>query len=243
MGLTKRESELRKLYSRQANAIRPARNWLIETKLNTSFFSVLEVGCGYGDVLHEFGKDKFSVGLDINLQHFFLTDFKMEGVLGDAHFLPFPDSSFDMVYCHIALMWFSEPVCALKEMARVSKKWICCLAEFDYGARVDFPDEFKIISDKLAERIIADGGDPYVGRKLHRYFSEAGLEAEVGAYCHVMNHEQLERGFEWEWDFIEEFTDMDEAELDRLKKNELESIKAKSRFLFTPVFYAIAQKK
>lgn len=235
-----RESELKKLFTRQAKNIKPARDWLISTKLDSSFSSVLEVGCGCGDALHEVGRNKFSVGLDINPEY--LKELKMNRVLGDAHFLPFRNNSFDLVYCHFALMWFQKPALAIKEMARVSKKWICCMAEYDYGARVDFPDEFIIIRDKLAEGIIADGGDPYVGRKLHMYFREAGMEAEVGAYSHVMDHEQMKKGFEGEWDFISEFTDMDEVQQEEIKRREFESIGEGTRFLFTPVFYAISKK-
>lgn len=240
MSNNNRESQLKKLYTRQAKMLKPARDWFIKTKLNSSFSSVLEVGCGCGDVLHEFGKDKFCVGLDINPKY--LMELKVDRVLGDAHFLPFQNDSFDLVYCHIALMWFRKPVLALREMARVSRKWICCMAEYDYGARVDFPDEFEIIRDKLAEGILADEGDPFVGRKLHSYFREAGLEAKVGAYCHVMDHELLQKGFESEWDFISEFTDMDEVQREKIKRSEFESIMRGTRFLFTPVFYAISKK-
>lgn len=238
-GIT-RKNEFRMLLQRQAKNVKPARDWLIATKFNTSFSSVLEVGCGCGDVLHEFSWDKFGIGLDINIEY--LKELKVDGVLGDGHFLPFRGDSFDLVYCHFSLMWFNEPVVVIQEMARVAKRWICCIAEYDYGARLDFPDEFKFIRDKLAEGIISDGGDPYVGRKLHEYFQEAGLKAEVGAYCHVMDHEQLLAGFENEWSFIREFTDMSDTELNEFKRSEFDSIKAGTRFLFTPVFYAISRK-
>jgi hypothetical protein len=35
---------------------------------------------------------------------------------------------------------------------------------------------------------------------------------------------------------------MDESELNELKRRELESIKKGTRFLFTPVFYAVSRK-
>ncbi len=142
------DSELRRLFARQAKMVKPARDWLIATKLKSSFSSVLEVGCGCGDVLHELGRDKYSVGLDIDLE--FLKELKTVGALGDGHFLPFRDGSFDLVYCHFTLLWFREPVTVIQEMARVSKNWICCMAEYDYGARLDFPDEFICIRDRLA---------------------------------------------------------------------------------------------
>src|SRR4030095_9389410 len=38
---------------------------------------------------------------------------------GDAASLPFPDDSFDVVLCQMALMFFPDRVQALREMARV----------------------------------------------------------------------------------------------------------------------------
>lgn len=240
MNGTTRKIEFRKLLQRQARMIKPARDWFITSKLNSPFSSVLEVGCGPGNVLHEFEEDKFSVGLDINKE--FLKELKTPCVLGDGHFLPFKNNSFDVVYCHFALLWFRKPVHVIREMARVSKNWICCIAEYDYGARLDYPDEFGYIRDKLVTGIESDGADPYVGRKLYEYFKEAGLKVEVGAYSHVMDHEQLLKGLEGEWSFIEKFTDMSNEEREELKRRESESIKAGTRFLFTPVFYALARK-
>ena len=239
MGEKSRKNEMKKLLSRQAQRLKPARDWLISTKLG-SFSSVMEVGCGCGDVLHEFSENRYCVGLDIDLEY--LRELEEYGVLGDGHVLPFRNESFDLVYCHMSVMWFKDPVKVIKEMARVSKNLVCCMAEYDYGARLDFPDEFQIIRDRLAEGITADGGDPYVGRKLNKYFKEAGMVAEIGAYCHVLEQEQMREGFESEWEFIEQFTDMDERERGELKRNEYESITKGTRFLFTPVFYAISRK-
>lgn len=202
--------------------------------------SVLEVGCGRCDVLKEFSSSHNRVGLDIDYGS--PGELAVHGVQGDGHFLPFKDGGFDLVYCHFALLWFQKPVEVIREMARVSRNVVCCMAEYDYGARLDFPDELQVIRDQLAEGIAADGGDPFVGRKLNLYFKEAGLKTRTGAYSHVMTREELAEGFEDEWRFIGQFTDMDERELARLKELELASIEKGSRFLFTPVFYAVAKK-
>jgi hypothetical protein len=146
------------------------------------------------------------------------------------------------VYCHFALLWFQEPVDVIREMARVSKNFVCCMAEYDYGARLDYPAELGVIRDGLAKGITSDGGDPYVGRKLNLYFKRAGLRADVGAYSHVMTQEELATGFEDEWRFIGQFTEMDERRIEQLKELEFTSIKKGTRFLFTPVFYAVAKK-
>lgn len=45
-------------------------------------------------------------------------------VQADARALPFLDESFDLVYCWELLHHFENPLPILKEMARVSKRWI-----------------------------------------------------------------------------------------------------------------------
>jgi ubiquinone/menaquinone biosynthesis C-methylase UbiE len=236
-----RKDEFRKLLARQADSLKPAREWFCSSKLNSDFSSVMEVGCGYGNVLQEVGENNFSVGLDINKE--FLRELNTAGIQGNGHLLPFKNNSFDLVYCHFALLWFRDPAQVIQEMARVSKRWICSLAEYDYGARLDYPDEFQYVRNKIVKGIESDGGDPYVGRKLYKYFKEAGLKAEVGAYSNVMDHEQMFMGLEDEWNFLENFTDMSKEELGELKRKESESIRAGTRFLFTPVFFALARKE
>jgi SAM-dependent methyltransferase len=90
--------------------------------------SVLDVACGTGVVARTVadlqGGDGRVVGVDLN-----------EGMLavarrvrpdlewrpGDVAALPFPDRSFDVVLCQMALMFFPDRTAALREMARVTR--------------------------------------------------------------------------------------------------------------------------
>lgn len=57
-----------------------------------------------------------------------------EGIIvGDAHTLPFPDRSFDVVASKQTLPHFAEPARALAEMMRVAKRGVIVQQEFPPG--------------------------------------------------------------------------------------------------------------
>jgi SAM-dependent methyltransferase len=88
--------------------------------------AVLDVGCGTGVVAREaagrMGGQGRVVGLDLN-QGMLAVARRLRPDIGwrqgDAAALPFQDSSFDVVLCQAALMFFPDRAAALQEMARV----------------------------------------------------------------------------------------------------------------------------
>lgn len=87
---------------------------------------VLDVACGTGvvarTVADRLGGSGSVVGVDINEGMLAVARRvrpELEWRHGDAADLPFPDGSFDVVLCQAALMFFPDPVRALREMARV----------------------------------------------------------------------------------------------------------------------------
>ncbi len=88
--------------------------------------SVLDVACGTGIVARtaadRLGGDARVVGLDLNeamLDVARRVRPEIEWRQGDAADLPFPDDSFDVVLCQMALMFFRDRLAAVREMARV----------------------------------------------------------------------------------------------------------------------------
>ena len=87
---------------------------------------VLDVACGTGivarlaaEIVGEKGR---VVGLDLNQAMLDVArrlGHSIEWRQGDAASLPFPDGSFDVVFCQAALMFFPDPTAAVGEMARV----------------------------------------------------------------------------------------------------------------------------
>lgn len=87
---------------------------------------VLDIACGTGIVARTV-KDRFNhnvrvTGLDAHpgmLQLARKLRHDIDWVDGNAQQLPFEKSSFDVVFCQAALMFFTDPVTALTEMQRV----------------------------------------------------------------------------------------------------------------------------
>ena len=91
---------------------------------------VLDVACGTGIVARyaasRVGTDGSVVGLDINEGMLEVAKSRAAGVRSsiawqqaNATDMPFPDGSFDVVFCQQALQFFSDPAAALQEMHRV----------------------------------------------------------------------------------------------------------------------------
>lgn len=91
---------------------------------------VLDIGCGTGIVARTaadaVGRHGRIVGLDINQAMLDMAATTTNGTLpiiewrhGNAHQLPFSDTSFDAVFCQQAIQFFDEPSQALQEMRRI----------------------------------------------------------------------------------------------------------------------------
>jgi ubiquinone/menaquinone biosynthesis C-methylase UbiE len=94
------------------------------------FGSLLDVGCAEGyymRLLAGGSKVSYAVGLDIAINYIIKARRNLPGrslVLGDAHNLPFKDSSFDLVLCSEVLEHTLNPKAALEELIRVSRNHI-----------------------------------------------------------------------------------------------------------------------
>ena len=221
--------------------------WLMDTKvigLGKQRLQALDVGCGPGYVMEAF-KNRLDVrGVDIDADMVAMCEAKgLKAQKADAHTLPFPNASFDVVYCSMLLIWAKEQEKVLGEMSRVSRKWVVCLAEPDFGARCDFPDTLAELNGLLVEGIKADGGDPFTGRKLRALFRDCGMDAKMGVHPGVWGIDRLqeEAGDEWRWVEVGA-SKADKKELQRLKKARDDALKNGALFQFNPVFWAIGKK-
>jgi SAM-dependent methyltransferase len=90
--------------------------------------SVLDVACGTGIVTRtaaeRVGPEGHVVGIDLNPAMLTVAERVCPGVElreADVTALPFEDGIFDAVLCQMALMFFPDPVAAIREMSRVVK--------------------------------------------------------------------------------------------------------------------------
>jgi SAM-dependent methyltransferase len=207
--------------------------------------SALDVGCGPGLVMDLVSPMTEVQGLDVDPEMVAMA--RKRGYVvteGDAVALPFKDGSFDLVFCSFTLLWVSDPQKVIREMARVARKYVVCLAEPDYGGRICVPNEVADLDKFLVQSLVAEGADPFIGRKLGMLMERAGLEVESGVLSGAWSPKQLREEKEQEWDSIANAvgTRVDEATLNRAKTAWLEASLDRSLFLFNPVFYAIGSK-
>ncbi len=204
----------------------------------------LDIGCGPGLVMASLSDVLDVQGLDHDPSMVRrCKSLDLTCTLGDAGKLPFPDGSFDLVYCSFLLVWVKDPRAVIGEMLRVSRRWVACLAEPDYAARVDYPEELEELTSIVVDGTARAGGDPRIGRRLRSLFSERGIEAEVGVHPGIWSLDRIreESSPEWEWarGMVGE---ADSARLDRLRGVWDDALEEGTLFQYNPIFYAIARK-
>jgi len=183
--------------------------WL--NQLYTSFLNIkpgqkiVDVGCGPGDFTRQLARlsnQKATIlGIDSNEKSIqaATTDTKTARLsqcvsykLGDVYKIPLEDDYADLTCCRTLLMHLTEPLKALKEMARVTRTGgsVVALEGGKMGAFYD-PDDEEY--SKLAERAYEawvngirklEGKEFKIGEKLPGIFQKAGLsgiKAEVQA--------------------------------------------------------------
>lgn len=242
-------SEWEKQFERQSGWTRGIREHLYRKITIGKIVDALDVGCGSGVITKEV-REKIRgevIGLDKNEEMVLnaaLNDRSSKFMVGDSCFLPFSDNSFDLVFFHFFLLWIREPVNALNEMKRVTKKdgFILALSEPDFGGKIDFPVEINL-KEAICKSLLKDGADPLVGRKLKYYFHNAGLRTEVGVSTYIWDEKEIMREGNDEWRFLEKVLEdvISIEEINKYKTLEKENIRERVSLL--PVFYAVGKKQ
>jgi SAM-dependent methyltransferase len=150
--------------------------------------SVLEVGSGTGAImldLHTRTQARL-VGVDRDhASNVYATrrdpEARFTTALGER--LPFAGGAFDLTCCHFLLLWVPEPRAILREMVRVTAPGgaVLCLAEPDYGGRIEYPDSLAALGSAQERALRRQGADTRLGRRLRHLLALAGLVSiEVG---------------------------------------------------------------
>jgi SAM-dependent methyltransferase len=166
---------------------------------------LLEVGCGTGAILTSLETRAAIHGVDRDLQR--LVEARRHApqaipACADALALPYAGGVFDITFCHFLLLWVGEPLQALREMKRVTRPGgnILALAEPDYNARVDRPDELIPLGRWQTDSLRRQGADPGLGSRLPELFRQAGIRpVETGCLHADGAHPPgpAERELEW----------------------------------------------
>lgn len=189
-------------YLQQATWTRDLRAYLFDKAGLSNAHRVLEVGCGTGAILRDLHTPASLHGLDLDpaaLAQCRIHASNATLVRGNALQLPYPDQSFDVVYCHFLLLWVHDPLQTLREMKRVSRDHIIAFAEPDYEARIDKPNELVRLGKWQTESLKRQGADPGFGSRLAETFFQAGIKIlETGTIQGAGNEASVhEREMEW----------------------------------------------
>ena len=153
--------------------------------------SVLDVGSGTGDDARELaalvapggsvvGVDRSSDMVAEAQRRADGSGLPIEFVEGDAQALDFPDASFDRTRAERVLIHLADPAGAVREMARVTRPGgLVVVSDLD-GETIFLNSSNRQLTRDLVRGLTDDFASGWVGRRLQRYFVEAGL---VDVHC------------------------------------------------------------
>jgi SAM-dependent methyltransferase len=150
---------------------------------------LLDCGCGPGSISCDFAKivvsgnvqgiDREQSQIDLARAHAAAQGLTNATFLvGSIYDLPFPDSSFDIVFAHAIFEHISDPEQALAEMLRVLEPGgLVAIRSPDWGGFIVGPEipGLQAAINSYANLQIANGGDTHIGRKLPRLLRTAGF--------------------------------------------------------------------
>ncbi|MGV1009071.1 MAG: class I SAM-dependent methyltransferase [Dermatophilaceae bacterium] len=176
--------------------------------------TLLDVGCGPGTITVDFARRARQgrvVGVDRSqavLSHAAAAARQagvgnVDFVVGDVYALSYPDDTFDVVHAHQLLHHLSDPVAALREMARVCKPTgVVGVREVDYAAVAWWPEAAELHEwlSLVRQVMIARGGQPDAGRRLKGWALAAGLtllSSTASVWCYSSGEEVSWWGESW----------------------------------------------
>ncbi|MDZ7689132.1 MAG: methyltransferase domain-containing protein [Halobacteriales archaeon] len=152
--------------------------------------SVLDVGCGDGALtcvlLEECDEDTEVVGCDADTA--LLRKNPASCVRGDAHALPFRDSSFELMTCQALLVNLPEPERAVEEFVRVASERVACVEPDNSAVRVESTvrDEEDVARRSRNLYLEGVGTEVSLGADAADLLREAGLkDVTVARYDHT----------------------------------------------------------
>lgn len=212
--------------------------------------SLLEVGSGTGAItldLHGRTRARI-VGLDRDhASNAYATrhDPATRFATGLGEHLPFGSGAFDLSCCHFLLLWVRQPQAILSEMVRVTVPGgaVLCLAEPDYGGRIEYPDSLAALGLAQEGALRRKGADTRLGRRLRHLLVQAGLVSiEVGVLggeWRAAGAASSKREADLEWKTLAEDLagDMPPHALEDMRRKLTASRDEGQHLLFIPTFF------
>jgi ubiquinone/menaquinone biosynthesis C-methylase UbiE len=235
-------------YQQQAAWTRDLRTYLFDKAGLDNARRVLEVGCGTGAILRELETPASIHGLDLSpdsLAECRIHTSAASLTCGNGLSLPYPNQIFDIAYCHYFLLWVADPRQAILEMKRVTRQHghILAFAEPDYFARVDQPDELKVLGEWQRESLKRQGADPGFGARLAETFFQAGIKIHEAGTIQGIRKDPTAEDREMEWAVLE--ADLaglvSRAEIQTMKRLDEQAWQQGKRVLDVPTYFVWGQ--
>jgi ubiquinone/menaquinone biosynthesis C-methylase UbiE len=172
---------------------------------------LLDVGCGPGTITVDLARrvaPGTTIGIDaaakvIEEATTVHAGSSVEFRVADLMQMEFADNSFDVVHAHQVLQHLSDPVGALREMARVCRPGgIVAARDSDYEAMTWFPADPDLDAwlDLYRRVARANGGEPDAGRYLLDWARQAGFDEIIpsaSAWCFATAEDRRWWGSLW----------------------------------------------
>ena len=173
---------------------------------------VLSVGCGPGMIVRQvcsMDPSVYATGIDISAErvheaiHKNRSNTRLKFVQGDAHVMPFPDGSFDLVYARMLFEYLAEKERAAAEMVRVCRPGgTVLLQDLDGQLLWNYPEDPTVqnVVEKVVAGLAKTGFDAFVGRKLFSLAHKAGLKnIKVEVECYHLIAGEIEPEILKQW--------------------------------------------
>jgi SAM-dependent methyltransferase len=220
----------------------------------------LDVGCGTGAMLREVkafdSKNKHIWGIDAN-KEFLLHAARIASenkrakyCASNTYRLPFKDNSFDFVWSRLMLEHLVDPLRAIKEMKRVSKKGgIIAIGDLDGNCIFHYPVDKKFERDlnHLLTLLAPYGFDPYIGRKLFHLLLVLHLrkiEVKLYPYHNIYGKPNKKDRINWNIKiksaigFLRKHTKSKDNFLKKIESSCLSYIQRKDTFTYSTLIFA-----